>query len=179
MSYHTVILHVDEFPRRKPIGICDINHKKGSQGSKHCLSSAGEFPYTKYNVYLAKCSFLLQICMEFAIRSSLTIISHSVSSQHYSKYNSEQPASAQLLKRVKRYLFFTACVLYAIIFFSGHRNAYYMTKIRQRANDLIYSNFYGSLFIGSNLKTGKESLSNLKSRSQSGEKFNLLNNSRI
>lgn len=117
MSYHTVILHVDEFPRRKPMGICDINHKKGSQGSKHCLSSAGEFPYTKYNVYLAKCSFLLQICMEFAIRSSLTIISHSVSSQHYSKYNSEQPASAQLLKRVKRYLFFTACVLYAIIFF--------------------------------------------------------------
>lgn len=37
-----------------------------------------------------------------------------------------------------------------------------------------------ALFIGSNLKTGKESLSNLKSRSQSGEeKFNLLNNSRI
>lgn len=143
MSYHTVILHMDEFPRRKPMGICDINHKKGSQGSKHCLSSAGEFPYTKYNVYLAKCSFLLQICMEFAIRSSLTIISHSVSSQHYSKYNSEQPASAQLLKRVKCYLF-SLHVYYMPLFFSGHRNAYYMTKIRQRTNDFIYPNFYGS-----------------------------------
>lgn len=112
VSYHTVILYMDEFPKRMPMGNCNFNNKKVKDHEVQDIfsSSAGVFSYTKYNVYLAELSSLVWICMEL-IRVSPYLPNVTL------KCNSEPLACSWLLKAEGKIPFFTACVLYTMVCF--------------------------------------------------------------